>query len=348
MDELISVIVPVYNVEPYLPDCLDSILASTYSNLEIIVVDDGSPDNCPAICDEYAGKDSRIRVIHQNNKGIVGARNAGLAVASGTYIGFVDSDDVISPIMYEMMVSAMERTGAEMAACECCRDIKDLITLSDQVKFVDRCLDTFDMRLAMLTNAPQIRDVTWSFCFVCNKLYLKKKLEDSFSAQCLMGEDLEFNYRYIGNCNKTVIVSANLYMYRPNPCSATSLYLKSHKSGVFDAKVVKYGISNFEVWQALANCPSICDKALREYVGGRAAYVSHNVLWQIYASKAENDYPDFCTNASDVIKRYCRAVWRDKETYSCKFRIICLLCGKCFPIWKLMVRVHGKIVNKNI
>ena len=96
--ELVSVIVPVYNVEKYLPECLDSILASTYSNLEIILVDDGSPDNSPQICDEYTLKDSRIKVIHQENQGLVAARNIGLASATGTYIGFVDSDDVVSPV----------------------------------------------------------------------------------------------------------------------------------------------------------------------------------------------------------------------------------------------------------
>ncbi len=90
---LLSVIVPVYKVEQYLSECLDSILASTYTKLEIILIDDGSPDRCPAICDEYARRDSRIRVIHQENRGLVAARNAGLAVATGTYIAFVDSDD---------------------------------------------------------------------------------------------------------------------------------------------------------------------------------------------------------------------------------------------------------------
>lgn len=347
MNELISVIVPVYNVEPYLSDCLDSILASTYSNLEIIAVDDGSPDNCPAICDEYAGKDSRIKVIHQSNKGLAAARNAGLAVASGTYIGFVDSDDAVSPIMYEMMISAMERTGAEMAACEYCHRMKNLVTSSNQVKLVDHCLDTFDMRIAMLTNAPQVREVTSSFCYVWNKLYLKKKIEDFFNPQFLIGEDLEFNYRYIRNCNKTVIVSADLYMYRPNPLSATSSYLKSHRSHVCDAKTIAYGISNFEVWQELANCPNIRDSSLREYVGGRAAYMAHSTFWQLYTSKTENDYPDFCTKARDIIKRFCGAVWRDKETYSLKFRIICLLCGRCFPIWRFLARIYGKIGNKN-
>ena len=97
---MISIIVPVYNVEPYLPRCIDSILAQTYNDLEIILVDDGSPDRSSAICDEYARMDVRVRVIHQENAGLSGARNAAIRVASGEYIGFVDSDDYIFHITH--------------------------------------------------------------------------------------------------------------------------------------------------------------------------------------------------------------------------------------------------------
>ena len=97
MGELISVIIPIYNVEAYLDECIASVIAQTYSNLEIILVDDGSPDNCPQMCDEWAAKDSRIRVIHKENGGLSDARNAGIDIATGEYIAFVDSDDWIEP-----------------------------------------------------------------------------------------------------------------------------------------------------------------------------------------------------------------------------------------------------------
>lgn len=113
---LISVIIPIYNVEPYLHRCVDSVLAQTYRNIEIILVDDGSPDNCPAICDEYAEKDSRVKVIHKENGGVSSARNAGLDIAKGDYIGFVDSDDWIEPDMYEVLYSAIQNTGADIAS----------------------------------------------------------------------------------------------------------------------------------------------------------------------------------------------------------------------------------------
>lgn len=100
----LSIIVPVYKVEQYLHKCLDSILSQTFTDFELILIDDGSPDRCGEICDEYAAKDDRIIVIHQKNKGVSAARNAGLDIARGEYIGFVDSDDWIDPKMYESML----------------------------------------------------------------------------------------------------------------------------------------------------------------------------------------------------------------------------------------------------
>ena len=116
MPEL-SIIVPVYKVEKYLPRCIDSILAQTFGDFELILIDDGSPDGCGRICDEYARKDKRIVVIHQKNMGVSAARNAGLDIARGRYIGFVDSDDWIEPRMYEVMMDAIRENGADMAVC---------------------------------------------------------------------------------------------------------------------------------------------------------------------------------------------------------------------------------------
>ena len=101
---MISTIIPVYNVDNYLPKCVDSIINQTYQNLEIILVDDGSLDRCPDICDEYAKKDKRIKVIHKKNGGLSDARNAGLEIAKGEYISFIDSDDYINEHMYEDML----------------------------------------------------------------------------------------------------------------------------------------------------------------------------------------------------------------------------------------------------
>ena len=114
----ISVIVPVYKVERYLNECIDSILAQTFTDFELILVDDGSPDNCPALCDAAAAKDSRIRVIHQQNKGLSGARNAGIEIARGNWLSFIDSDDSVDKTFCEKLYHAAKQAGAKLAVSD--------------------------------------------------------------------------------------------------------------------------------------------------------------------------------------------------------------------------------------
>ena len=117
MGSLISVIIPVYKVEAYLTACVESVLAQTYQNLELILVDDGSPDNCPQMCDVFAARDSRVRVIHKENGGLSSARNAGIGVARGEYLAFLDSDDLWSPLFLERLYRAIQETGADFSVC---------------------------------------------------------------------------------------------------------------------------------------------------------------------------------------------------------------------------------------
>lgn len=114
---LLSIIIPIYNVEKYLRDCLDSVLKQTLQDIQIILVDDGSPDGCPEICDEYALLDRRISVIHQQNAGLGMARNSGLKIAKGKFVAFLDSDDFVLPDMYEKMVAACEAQNADLVIC---------------------------------------------------------------------------------------------------------------------------------------------------------------------------------------------------------------------------------------
>ena len=114
----LSIIVPVYKVEAYLETCIDSILAQTFRDFELLLVDDGSPDGCPALCDQAAEKDPRVKVIHQKNGGLSAARNAGLDIARGQWIGFVDSDDFIAPEMYEQLYRRVQQDHTKLALCE--------------------------------------------------------------------------------------------------------------------------------------------------------------------------------------------------------------------------------------
>ena len=114
---MISVIVPVYKVEPYLRQCIDSILNQTYRDIEVLLIDDGSPDRCGEICEEYARADGRVKVVHIKHTGLGEARNLGLREAAGEYIGFVDSDDWIEPDMFEVLMNSMQKTGADICVC---------------------------------------------------------------------------------------------------------------------------------------------------------------------------------------------------------------------------------------
>ena len=118
MNELISIIIPIYNVEKYLHCCINSVIRQTYKNLEIILIDDGSPDNCGKICDEYAKKDNRIKVIHKENGGLSSARNAGLDIAKGEYISFVDSDDYVAENFIEKLYKLCKENDADIAECD--------------------------------------------------------------------------------------------------------------------------------------------------------------------------------------------------------------------------------------
>ena len=122
---MISVIVPVYQCEKYLSRCIDSILNQTFSDLEIVLIDDGSTDQSPRICDEYKKQDNRVKVVHQENKGVAAARNSGLDIAKGNYITFVDSDDYIEPDMYEQMMEKAIQYDCDVIMCDCVKDFPD-------------------------------------------------------------------------------------------------------------------------------------------------------------------------------------------------------------------------------
>ena len=204
---LISVIVPVYNVEKYLDACVETIVNQTYKELEIILVDDGSPDRCPEMCDEWAKKDSRIKVIHKENGGLSDARNCGMKAATGEYIGFVDSDDLIHPQMFEKLFDATNKTNADIAQC---KSVK-FYNFSD-VKFqttTTNSFSTFDSYGAVnnLLSGFEIDTTCW------NKLYKSSvALKVDFEVGRI-NEDVLWTYRVIALCNEVVSIDEGLYWY---------------------------------------------------------------------------------------------------------------------------------------
>lgn len=333
--ELVSIILPVYNGEKYLNECIDSILASTYQNLEIILIDDGSTDRSGPICDEYAEKDSRIKVIHQENRGLICARNCGLSVSNGTYIAFVDADDLVSPAFYEEMVSAMEAEHADLVACEYRHNKEDVVPCIAPNERNSVSVQTFDEYLAILTCAPSIREVTWTGPYVWNKLYRKEKIKEQFNKECLMCEDLRFNYDYLSSCAKMTVLPFGLYFYRIHDESITGRYRKRKTN-------VRNGIANATLWAYIAHNSQVADPCLKEYLEARAAYTAHGALWRIYASGTEMEHSEFAKEAHSLICRHCSKPLRDKKTYNIKVRSVIWMCCHISPLWKSAARLSAK------
>ena len=215
MNDLISVIIPVYRVEAYLNACVESVLAQTYPNFEIILVDDGSPDNCPRLCDEFAARDSRIRVIHKENGGLSSARNAGIDAARGGLLAFLDSDDLWTPVFLERLYGALTECNADFAVCLFRRfrgeppkelpETEKTVSLSRQEAF--ECL--FDGRNENMVVAP-------------NKLYRRKLFDAVRYPLGQIHEDEAVIHELIGNAKTAAWVEEGHYLYRQAPDSITT------------------------------------------------------------------------------------------------------------------------------
>lgn len=210
---LISIIVPVYNTEQYLDKCVDSIVNQTYTNLEIILIDDGSPDNCGAICDEYAKKDSRIKVIHKSNGGLSSARNAGLDVANGNYITFVDSDDMVESQMYEKMMENIQLTHVDICMCGCkiVNEQGDLL-LEDNFKNKVYNIDEIIKDIIL-----PLKTASW------NKLFSKEIIGFvRFPEGKIHGEDLIFILKCLTSKTTISTINGAYYRYIKHPSSITT------------------------------------------------------------------------------------------------------------------------------
>lgn len=204
--ELISVIVPVYNVEPYLCRCVDSILRQTYRNLEIILVDDGSTDQGGKICDEYARKDPRVIVVHQENGGLSVARNTGIDRAKGEYLSFVDSDDFIDERMLEVLYADLRAAGAEVSAIEYQTfEREEELKPEENLTPMQTMTGEEAIRRVLISNG--IEDFAW------NKLYKKSLFDRIRYPEGRVFEDLGTTYRLLECCRTVAYRPAKLYFY---------------------------------------------------------------------------------------------------------------------------------------
>ena len=213
MPEL-SIIVPIYNVEAYLPRCIDSVLAQTFTDFELILIDDGSPDRCGEIMEEYAAKDSRIVTIHQENKGVSAARNAGLRIARGTYIGFVDPDDWIEKEMYSQILQSMKEQNAEIGCCSYA-----FVDQGNKIQTMDLSVPGVMSREGFLEEIFAIPRTLQGA--VWNKVFLKEYIKHYFNESVKIGEDWLFLWQYCKNIITAVFIKDTYYFVYENNMSAT-------------------------------------------------------------------------------------------------------------------------------
>jgi glycosyltransferase involved in cell wall biosynthesis len=253
MQPLISVIVPVYRVEAYLTACVESVLAQTYHNFELILVDDGSPDKCPGMCDDFAARDSRIRVIHKENGGLSSARNAGIDAAKGDYLAFLDSDDLWTPVFLERLYRSIEETGAELAVClfrrfrgEAPTDLPQTVpteTLTRRQAF--ECL--FGLRNENMVVAP-------------NKLYHRRLFDGIRYPVGKLHEDEAVIHEVIGAAKTVAWVDEAHYLYRESPDSITTAKFSLRRLDETYAKEQRIA------WFEAHNMPDLADRTRIVYL----------------------------------------------------------------------------------
>lgn len=212
---LLSVIIPVYKVEKYLRQCIDSVINQTYKNLEIILVDDGSPDNCGKICDEYAEKDKRVKVIHQLNKGVSAARNLGTELAKGEYIAYVDSDDWLDIHMYEELFKVLNKYNLDMIRCAAFEsDGKSKKVISPKKEYANK----------LFTNEEVLERYFDEFLckVIWNTIYEAKIVKGIMSPDGYRSEDNYVSGMYLYRSKRMIIIDKPLYYYRKNPESITN------------------------------------------------------------------------------------------------------------------------------
>ena len=320
---MVSVIVPVYKVEPYLDRCVRSILAQTYRDLEIILVDDGSPDRCGEMCDQYAALDGRVRVIHQNNAGQAAARNAGLEECHGEYVSFVDSDDEIDPRMISILESAIRQGAYDLAIC----GFKRFNPEEELRPFLLKTLETRELTSSEIWQEVfgRLNNAAW------NKLYRREVIgELRFAAGLIHGEDLIFNLQYIAGCKKAVMTDAPLYHYCVRSGSITKSGFRENRFDEIDSKEMALELIQKYHPEEIENARKYCFRARM------------NVLRSVYCSGLEKDYASQIEECRDyVIEHYPETA----NSLRIKERAEFNLFKSAKPVYRYLIRILQKNGN---
>lgn len=310
----ISVIVPVYKTEGLLDRCVESIVGQTYKNLEIILVDDGSPDNCPAMCDEWAEKDSRIRVIHKENGGVSSARNAALDIATGDYIGFVDSDDWIEPEMYSSLIQKISESGKNIALCS-----YYAVEISGE-RYECRCV--VDKEVLDKDDYFRFIVLGGDGGYIWNRLYDADILKEvRFDEDIWYSEDLLFNFKTAQKSNGAAILDKIEYNYVQKRIKEQAWVMNDHS---FDS------MTAFEIMLSYKDIPEdVYDCCLRGYAAAAFTLLSGVLTNEKYFYK----YDDIRSAILNFKKRILT-----QKKYPLKYKVKTLALWLCPGFYNLMIR----------
>ena len=284
---LISIIVPVYKVEKYLKKCIESILYQTYKNYELILVDDGSPDCCPVICDNYSEKDDRVTVIHKQNGGLSDARNAGMAIAKGNFICFVDGDDYVSEDFCELLLNAVLKSNADMAIC-------NYLVVDENGNSIQEKNAHLPIKDECISSQEFIKEYCgkygWYYVIACNKIYKRELFENVKYPVGKQHEDAFVIHHLVSRCKRIACVKKALYFYVQRQGS-----IMSQKS-----------VRNMDLGEALIDQYKFAKKnkniILRKYAARRLSFELEKWITICKDNpKASQKYKELCKQAHFLI-----------------------------------------------
>ncbi|MFS0861494.1 glycosyltransferase family 2 protein [Fredinandcohnia sp. 179-A 10B2 NHS] len=320
MNPKISIIVPVYKVEKYLQKCVDSILTQTFKDFELILINDGSPDNCGDICDEFANMDSRVKVIHKENGGQASARNRGLDIARGDYIGFVDSDDWIEPDMYEILYSICQENKCDIANCSSIIHYPNRRITNGGHSLI---IHNRNQAMRALIEGDLYDEVVWT------KLIKRELFNELRFTEGIMYEDTDFTYKLIHRSKKVCCIGAPKYNYIKREDSTMERALKNIS---IDRVLIYENMSNF----ISSNYPKV-----GKMVALKLANSAMVVLNLIVKSDDFNRYKDNYYKVAAILNKHFSETVRLKE-YPNKVKLL-LAATKVHPImYKIIINNLSK------
>lgn len=316
MNDLISIIIPVYNVEHYLDACMASILEQTYHNIDIILVDDGATDNSGKMCDYYAETDERVKVIHKQNGGLSDARNKGIAQAKGDYIMFIDSDDVVSQNLVEYLYKMMKDNSADITICDPVHCYPDKKIVFEP----ETCMKIFDSEAAIVEMLYQKSFLVSAW----GKLYRKEYFNDILFPYGMLFEDSAVMYKIFDKAKRIAYGNAKLYGYMHREGSITTTKFSKRDCDILTIcdQLIGY----------MAHRSVKLQKAARSY------YVTANLRVYLSASPTEEYEAEIRTSKKNVMENWLRVFLDKRIRNKLRVSLVLLMVGR-----KNLMYIHSKI-----